>query len=76
MARRSKISYLGTSTQPQPRQALLRLWEYRMPVMTGPALAREVEAALRDATLDADISGFDRIWLGCVGCAKGAGPGW
>ncbi len=45
-------SYVGTSVSAAVTAGIAALyWEYRSPAMTGVALAREVEAALRDATL-------------------------
>ena len=56
----TQVSYVGTSVSAAVAAGIGALyWEYRAPVMTGLALAREVEAALRDATIDDASSGFD-----------------
>ena len=55
------VDYVGTSVSAAVTAGIAALyWEYRSAAMTGVALAREIEAALRDATLDDAITaGFD-----------------
>ena len=57
------VSHIGTSTSAAAAAGIAALyWEYRSDAMTNVVvLAREVEAALRDATIDdTNIDDFDR----------------